>query len=390
MNKTTKIVIGIIVAIVVIGGIWYRVNKKPTAPTTKEPIKIGATLPLTGSLAYKGVFEKNGIELAVDEINSLGGINGKRLQLIVEDNEGDPNKAVTGVMKLVNIDNVLVVLSAFTPLTQAIAPIVVEKNKVLIYQSSVSSIAQSSDNIFKDYYNMDDVGRMLVKAAYKEGIKSIALLIPLYQWGEDFKRGAEKEAQKLGMNIKIIEIYDPSATDLKSNILKIKEKNPEAILSTNLEKHNIMMMKALYDLNFLNIKLFGVELLHENINKDPISIEVMNKTKAVSNWFYFDPSSTDLKTKNFVENYKKRYNKEPSADAAYFYDDVYILAKVLKICDSKNLINSECIISELKKIKDYPGVAGKVTFNNDGVSYRPLRFFQFINGKWYPYEIPED
>jgi len=81
---------------------------------------------------------------------------------------------------------------------------------------------------------MDDAGRMLVKAAYKEGIKSIALLIPLYQWGEDFKRGAEKEAQKLGMNIKIIEIYDPSATDLKSNILKIKEKNPEAILSTNL------------------------------------------------------------------------------------------------------------------------------------------------------------
>jgi len=151
-----------------------------------------------------------------------------------------------------------------------------------------------------------------------------------------------------------------------------------------------MMMKALYDLNFLNIRLFGVEFLHENINKDPISIEVMNKTKAVSNWFYFDPLSTDLKTKNFVENYKKRYNKEPSADAAYFYDDVYILADVLKICDSKNLINSECIISELKKIKDYPGVAGKVTFNNDGVSYRPLRFFQFINGKWYPYEIPED
>jgi branched-chain amino acid transport system substrate-binding protein len=356
-------------------------------PAKKEVIKIGATLPITGSLAYKGSFERRGMEMAVDEINSRGGINGKKLQLIIEDNGGDASKAVTGVKKMIEVDDVSVILSSFTHISSAIAPIVIEKNRVLLYQSTISSLAKSSDNIFKDYYSMKDVGKAFAKAAHQEGIRDIGLLYPISEWGEDFKIGVEEEAEKLNINISIIETFDPSVTDLKTNILKIKEKGVDGIVTTGLEKHNIMLMRALNDLNFLDIKLFTIELLTQNINNDPTCIYVMNKTKAITSWYFFDPSSNDPKTKNFVENYKKRYNEEPTADAAYFYDDIYVLSEVLKICDQKNSLNSECIISELKKIKDYPGVAGSISFDNNGISNRPLKFFQFRDGIWKSYEI---
>ena len=387
MNKSTKIIIGIIVALIVIGGIWYGTSKKPTAPTAKEPIKIGASLPITDSLAYKGIFEKRGMEMAVDEINYKGGINGKNLKLIIEDNEGDPNKAVTGVKKMIEVDNVPVILSSFTNISSAIAPIIVERNRVLLYQSTISSLAKSNDNIFKDYYSMKDVGEAFAKAAYQEGVRDIGLLYPISEWGDDFKMGVENEAKRLGINIKIIETFNPSATDLKTNILKIKEKGVEGLLTTGLEKHNLMMMKALNDLNFLNIRLFAIELLTQNISKDSTSIYVMNKTKAISSWYFFDPSNSDPKSKNFVENYKKKYNEEPTADAAYFYDDIYVLADVFKICDAKNTFNSGCILSELKKIQNYPGIAGKISFDNEGISNRPLRFFQFTGGNWETYDI---
>jgi branched-chain amino acid transport system substrate-binding protein len=72
MNKTTKIIIGIIVAIIIIYGIWYGVSKKPIAPTTKEPIKIGVLAPLTGEAASYGQNALAGITLAVNEINEKG------------------------------------------------------------------------------------------------------------------------------------------------------------------------------------------------------------------------------------------------------------------------------------------------------------------------------
>jgi len=263
----------------------------------------------------------------------------------------------------------------------------VERNRILLYQSTISSLAKSNDNIFKDYYSMKDVGEAFAKAAYQEGVRDIGLLYPISEWGDDFKIGVENEAKRLGINIKIIETFNPSATDLKTNILKIKEKGVEGLLSTGLEKHNLMIMKTLNDLNFLNIRLFVIELLTQNISKDSTSIYVMNKTKAISSWYFFDPSNSDPKSKNFVENYKKKYNEEPTADAAYFYDDIYVLSEVLKICDQKDSLNSECIISELKKIKDYPGVAGLISFDNNGISNRPLKFFQFRDGIWQSYEI---
>jgi len=389
MSKTTKTIIWLIVAIVVIAGIWWGVTRKPAQPPTteKEVIKIGATLPLTGSLSYKGSYELKGMKMAVDEINATGGINGKKLILVVEDNKGDPKQAVTGVQKLIDVDNVLAILSAFTHISSAIVPVIEERNNVLIYESTVSSLAESSDNVFKDYYSMKDVGEAFAQAAYREKVKNIGLLYPISEWGNDFKTGFEEKAKELGINILIEEPFDFGATDLRTEILKIKEKGVDGIASTGLEKHTLLMLKSINDLNLLDKKLFMLELLTKNIKESSVSMHVIKETNAISSWYYFDPSSSDQRVRNFVKNYKKRYNEEPTADAVYFYDDIYVLSDVLKICDKKKQLTSSCIITELKRIKNYNGIAGPMNFDKKGVCNRPIKLFQFIDDGWVPYEL---
>jgi branched-chain amino acid transport system substrate-binding protein len=139
MDKTTQIIIGIIVAIIILGGIWYGLSKKPTAPTTKEPIKIGVILPLTGEMANWGESMKGGIELAKDEINSKGGIMGRHLEIVYEDNQAcDKALTVSAFRKLINIDKVKITMVGCSGAVLAVAPIA-EENRVILLTPMASA-----------------------------------------------------------------------------------------------------------------------------------------------------------------------------------------------------------------------------------------------------------
>ena len=106
MNKTTKIILGLVILIIIVLAIYLGVGKKQTSITEKEPIKIGAILPLTGSAAPNGIYQKNGIDLAIDEINSNGGVNGRKIEVIYDDSKNDPAEGVSAFNKIVNTKKV--------------------------------------------------------------------------------------------------------------------------------------------------------------------------------------------------------------------------------------------------------------------------------------------
>jgi branched-chain amino acid transport system substrate-binding protein len=106
MNKTTKTILWLAVAIIILGGIWYGVSKKSTAPTTKEPIKIGVLAPLTGEAASFGQNSLAGVNLAVKEINDQGGINGRKVEIVAEDDKCSA-EGVNAINKLINVDKVI-------------------------------------------------------------------------------------------------------------------------------------------------------------------------------------------------------------------------------------------------------------------------------------------
>ncbi len=129
MNKTIKIIIGVIIAVIVIGEIWYGVSRKPAE---KGPIKIGFISALTGGAAAYGETEKNVVELALKEINDSGELN-RKLEAVYEDGKCDGKEAVTAAQKLINIDKVKIILGGgCSSETLGAAPLA-EANKVILF-----------------------------------------------------------------------------------------------------------------------------------------------------------------------------------------------------------------------------------------------------------------
>ena len=141
--------------------------------TEQPPVKIGATLSLTGKYAYIGEGELNGLVLAVEEINQRGGIKGRKMELLVEDDKGEPKPAAENINKLININNVEIIFSAFTPTTEAIKQIAADHNKILFYAAIESSIARDYPLTFKDYYSAYDNGALMAQASRNLGYKKI-------------------------------------------------------------------------------------------------------------------------------------------------------------------------------------------------------------------------
>jgi len=136
MTKTIKIIIGIIVAVIIIGGIWYGVIRKPGE---KEVIKIGAIWHLTGPMSGIGEIFRNGALFAIDEINAKGGINGKKIILEIEDGQSDVKNSVSAFVKLVDVIGIKYIHSHGSAMSLALKPLVEEKKVLLFVKTTVAN-----------------------------------------------------------------------------------------------------------------------------------------------------------------------------------------------------------------------------------------------------------
>ncbi|MCK4458341.1 MAG: ABC transporter substrate-binding protein [Methanosarcinales archaeon] len=145
---TKHILIGVVLFLAVIAGACLQ-------DTQPDEIRIGAILPLTGEAAEYGEDAKLGIDLAVEEINAAGGINGKRIQVVYEDSQATPSQGVSAIQKLTTVDKVPVIIGAMaSSVTLAIAPIA-EENKVVLLSpaSSAPQITEAGDYIFRTEFS---------------------------------------------------------------------------------------------------------------------------------------------------------------------------------------------------------------------------------------------
>lgn len=199
------------------------------APKQTEVIKLGGNLALTGKLALYGINERNGIELAVKDINARGGIKGKQLVFITEDNQGDAKTAVTAMQKLLDVDRVDIVFTAFTHITQAIAPSAQNASKILLYQSTVADMARAHPFVFRDYMDIGEQGRDLAAYAISQGHSAFSYIGEMSDVCEGF---LETFVDRLGGDGKIVskQTFDPAEKDFRTYLLKANEVNPDAFV----------------------------------------------------------------------------------------------------------------------------------------------------------------
>jgi branched-chain amino acid transport system substrate-binding protein len=371
----------LLIAVIIAGiAIWQVSYEKPKpVPEVKEPIKIGILLSLTGPISPFGNQALEAIQLAIEEINNKGGINGRALKIIVEDTKSEPKEAVTAFNKLANIDKVPVVIGPLaSSLGMACAPIAQEK-KIVLFSPAVSALefTKIGDYIFRNWPTAEILTKDMADFAFEKlKLKKIAILYVNNDMGVDYKTFFERRFLDLGGEIVISEKFEQGATDFKTQLTKIKNKNPEAIYLLG-QKENGIALRQIKEMRLETIILSNVGIEDSEIIK--------LAKEAAEGVIYNTPGFAEnfQKTKDYKKNYQNRYGKESGIMAASTYDAVYIVAKAIE--EAKTYTGEE-IKNSLKTIKNFQGITGLTNFDENGDVIKASTFKTVKNGKFVPYE----
>jgi len=365
----------VVILLIICGLIWVSCQKK----VEEKVVKIGAILPLTGDAAKYGESAKEGIELAIEEINAEGGVKGHKIEIIYEDSQGLPTTGVSAFQKLITSNRVPAVIGGlFSSVTLAIAPIANREHVVVLSPtSSAPAITKAGDYIFRNCASDIFEGKIMAEAARKTlGLSKVAIIYINNDYGVGIKDVFKKEFTALGGKILAEEAFDQGATDFRTQITKVKQANPEAVYIIGYRELGSLLKQA---------KELGlnVQFLSTVMFEDPEILKIAGD--AAEGVIYsaraYNPKSKEPIVKKFVEKYEMKYHKEPDIFAALSYDAVLILAKAMEIGG----FTADGIKEAIYGIRDFQGVAGVTSFDENGDVVKPAVLKIVRNSKFMKY-----
>ncbi|BEV16218.1 ABC transporter substrate-binding protein [Herbaspirillum sp. DW155] len=325
-------------------------------------IKLGVAEALTGPAAKYGVAIKNGFTLASEEINAKGGVNGDKLALVIEDEQGKKEEAINVFKKLIFQDKVLAVFGPTLSNSAFAADPIANAAKVVVFGTSntADGITAMGPFTFRNSVMEADVLPVTVKAAVKHfGIKKVAVI-----YGNDdafTKSGydvfkATLEQQKIPVTT--TEAYAKGDVDFKAQLTKIKAGNPDAIVCSCLaeEAANII----------LQTRALGMKqpFIGGNGLNSPKLFEIAKD--AGDNTLMGSPWSAENQTpanKAFIAAYKAKFGSDPDQFAAQAYDAMYIMADAIKSVKlTGNLAKDRDAVRAALPAVKIDGATGKFAF----------------------------
>jgi branched-chain amino acid transport system substrate-binding protein len=230
-----------------------------TAPhaLAEEPIKIGALLAVTGPAAFLGAPEANTLKMLVDEANAKGGVRGRKLQLIVKDTGGSPEKAISFAKQLIEEERVFAIIGPATSgETMAVKALAEQGKTVLLSCAAAEVIVQPvAPYVFKTAQKDSHAAIKIFQQMQKMKISRVGLLTSNTGFGKAGKEQIEKLAPQYGIQLAASEVYDKAATDLTAEITKMKSANVQAILNWSIEPAQSIAIKNIRQLG-LSIPVF--------------------------------------------------------------------------------------------------------------------------------------
>lgn len=285
-------------------------------------IKIGGVFPLTGAVSVYGVECKNGIDLAIEEINAAGGVNGKQIVLISEDDEGNPDKSVNAFQKLTTKDGVKMVIGSLTSgCTKAMTQRAQAMNVLQIAPAATATdITDAGNYIFRACFIDPFQGTVGGKFSI-ETLRAKKAAI-LYDSGNDYSVGLtenfEKTFKDLGGTIVAKESYATNDKDFNAQLTKIKSASPEVLYLPDYYGTVALIAKQARSQGIM-IPLVGAD------GWDGL---VANAGDEVLNGYYSNHYAADSDSPavhKFVNSFRSKYRKDPNSFAALGYDSVYLI-----------------------------------------------------------------
>jgi len=340
-------------------------------------IVIGEFGSLTGTTATFGISTKNGIDMAVDAINKSGGLLGKQVRVVVEDDQGKPEEAQTVVTKLITKDQVVAVLGEVaSSRTMAAAPVAQQNGIPIITPSSTNpKITQIGDYVFRVCFIDPFQGYVIAKFMTDTlKVKNIAILRDIkndYSVGlADF---VTENLNKMGGKVVANESYSEGDTDFSAQLTAIKAKNPEAVMIPGYYTEVGLVARQARKLG-LNVPLVGGDGWDS-----PKLIEIGGQALEGSYYSnHFAVSDPDPKIQKFVADYKARFSATPDALAGLGFDSANILFDAIKRAGSTD---GAKVRDAIAATVDFPGVTGKITIDKDRNAMKPAVMLEVKNGQ---------
>lgn len=355
MTNIAKIILGLIAAVLVIWGI-YSITQKPSEPTITEPIKIGFVSALSGEAVAWGEPVKKGFDFAVEQINNDGGINGRLIEPIYEDDACNAKTGISAFSKLIDINKVKIITgSVCSSVAMSVIP-KTQKNKVLYIASAATDpdVPKQGDLVFRlslsDSYEAKEIGDYAVKEL---GLKNLAIIhISDNPAGISLKNDFKLAIESNGGNIVNTEAVLSTEKDFRTVLTKL--------ISSKAEGVYIMVIPGQMSIIINQLREIGYKGAILAYAPSAYAEGVAGKINDKSNIYYAIPI-TKQETE-FWQEYKDVNNTEADLIMAIGYDSMKLIEHGLRYCGEDN----ECMKDYFLTLKNYPTSKGLISFDENG------------------------
>lgn len=346
---------------------------------TNDNYKIGVLFPMTGDAGEYGVKGRKAIELAVEQVNTSGGINKNNIEVVFEDSKADPATGVTAIQKLISVDKVPAVVGDIVSAVTIPAAAVAEKNKVVMIAptSSAPAITHAGIYIFRVWPSDLLEGSAAGEYAKMKGFKRAVVLHLNNDYGnqiaEIFTKKFETETQKVMSN----QAYNPKANDFRAVLTSVKNETPDVIYIAGYYEDTARILNQAKELS-INVQFIGATAIEDMKFLDLAGKNAEGIIYPLASGF--DVKSQETPTKQFVEAFKKKFNnEEPGWVESHCYDAFMLIVTAMK---STNKTDGDSIRKYLDTMSNYIGVTGSIKFDENGDISKVVIFKTVKNGQF--------
>ena len=348
-----------------------------TACTSTETVKIGFIGPLTGTGAVYGTVELHAAQLAVEDINSAGGIKGKQVELIVEDGKCDGTASTTAAQKLTQVDGVKYLLGGHCS-TESLSIIpITDPAKVLLMAGSTGTdkFTGAGKYAFRTFPSATALYSKLAEVAFDKGTHNVVVLAEQKDWPQSVAAAFTKRFKELGGTVLSQETYEPGTQDFRPVLLKIKNSNPESIMITVQGPDSAaQIIKQMQELG-MNQQIYGDSLVVTKSTYEKSNGALPSTAIGATSRTNPDRSP---QTRTFIDRYTARFGEitvDPFA-ATESYDGTIIFSQLISSCEQ----DTDCARNMLLS-KSWNGLSGNFTFDDKGDANPHIAIVRVDNGK---------
>lgn len=348
------------------------------APKDPEVYRIGAILAMSGKADWYGKVMSQAVQQAVDEINAKGGIDGIKLEAVIEDHKsGVAKEGVAAMTRLINLNGVQAVLTSFSPPTLAIAPIADEKEILLLNGGGVSTaLIGASKYLFHNRSLASDLGQAAAKRAKELGLKKMAQLAWKTDAGDSVIAAVDPYWKSAGGEVVATEFMEVGAPNIDTQVAKIRASKPDWVGLWLFSPDPGLALKKIREFG-MDVPVIGIEY---NADIQKVGGKYTDGYQYTSDYF----APTEPWSEQFATDYKARNGEAPEFYAANYYEGVYVIAEAIRRARAKggDYWNGAKLAAAIRDNPVFDSVyGGQMTFQDNGVAKKKVALFEVKDGK---------